>query len=191
MHDIEPFYRWRSFYVASEDAKSPFFNRQYSEFEYTHAIYNYCIHPQWDDIGSSTLFLKVIYADYSDGYCVIEFIGEWNDLLHNDIMVMKRDFLELMMAEGLNKFILIGENVLNFHYSDDSYYEEWYEEVEDAGGWIAMVNFREHVLKEMYKANLDNYFVSGGKLDELEWRTYTPERFCERIEKYVLKRLGA
>ncbi len=190
MQDIEPYYRWRNFYVASEDPQSPFFERQYSEFEYTHAIYNYYIHPQWDDIDSPTLFLKVIYADYNEGYCVIEFIGEWNDLLNNDIMTLKRDYLELMMAEGLNKFILIGENVLNFHYSDDSYYEEWYEEVEDAGGWVALVNFRPHVLSEMYKANLDNYFVSGGKLDEIDWRTYRPELFCEKIEKYVMKRLG-
>ncbi len=117
-------------------------------------------------------------------------IGEWNDLLHNDIMTLKRDFLEPMMNEGLNKFILIGENVLNFHYSDDSYYEEWYDEASDEGGWMALINFRQHVLEEMSKANLDSYFVSGGKLDEIDWRTYRPESFCEKIEKYVMKRIG-
>ena len=42
---------------------------------------------------------------------------------------------------------MIGENVLNFHASDDCYYEEWFQEVED--GWIAAVNFRDHVLKEL------------------------------------------
>lgn len=190
MHELEPYFRWRNYYVASEDPRSPFYERQYSEFEYTHAIYNYYIHPQWDDIGSSTLFLKVIYADYNDGFCIIEFIGEWNDLLHNDIMTLKRDFLEPMMSEGLNKFILIGENVLNFHYSDDSYYEEWYDEVADEDGWVALVNFRDHVLDEMEKANLDSYFISGGKLEEIAWRTMRPEQFCEKVEKYVLKRLS-
>jgi len=28
------------------------------------------------------------------------------------------------------QFILIGENVLNFHSSDDCYYEEWFQDVE-------------------------------------------------------------
>jgi len=190
MHTIEPYFRWRDRYIASEDPQSPFFGRQNSEFEYTHAIYNHLIHPQWDDIGSPTLFLKVIYADYDEGYAVVELIGEWNDLLYNDIMILKRDYLEPMSHEGLNKFILIGENVLNFHYSDDSYYEEWYDEVSDEGGWLALVNFRKHVLDEMAKANIDSYFVSGGKLDEMDWRTYTPENFCEKIEKYVMKRIG-
>lgn len=191
MHNIEPYFRWRNYYVASEDERSPFYNREYSEFEYTNAIYDHLIHPQWDDIGSPTLFIKVLFADYNDGYTIIEMLGEWNDLLYNDIMTFKRDYIEPMMAEGLNKFILIGENVLNFHSSDDCYYEEWYDETDDEGGWIALVCFRDHVLKEMYSANLDQYFVSGGKLDEIDWRTYTPEAFCHKIDKYVTKRLGA
>lgn len=49
----------------------------------------------------------------------------------------------------MNKFILIGENVLNYHSSDDCYYQEWFEEVED--GWIILLNFREHVLNEFKK----------------------------------------
>ncbi len=64
MHAIEPYYNWRHHYIASEDERSPFYGREYSEFEFTHAIYNYVIHPQWDDMGSNTLFLKVLYADY-------------------------------------------------------------------------------------------------------------------------------
>lgn len=190
MHTIEPYYRWQHRYIASEDPRSPFFGREYSEFEYTNAIYDHLIHPQWDDMGSPTLFLKVLYSDYEDGFVIIEFIGEWNDLLHNDIMTLKRDFIEPMIEEGLSKFILIGENVLNFHYSDDSYYEEWYDEASDADGWIALINFRKHVLDEMGKANLDSYFVSGGKLDEIDWRTYNPEVFCEKIEKHVMRRIG-
>ncbi|HEX4888090.1 MAG TPA: hypothetical protein VFV37_08595 [Luteibaculaceae bacterium] len=191
MHDIEPFYRWRDEYIASEDPQSPFYGRTHSEFEFTHAIYNYLIHPQWDDVGCPTLFLKVIYADYVDGFAVIELIGEWNDLLHNDIMTLKRDYLEPMMGEGLHKFILLGENVLNFHYSDDSYYEEWYEELSDQGGWVALLNFREHVLSEMSAAGLDYYFVQGGKLEAIEWRTYKPDVFCRKVEQYVQKWIGA
>ena len=81
MHDIEPYYSWRHLYIASEDKKSPFFGRQYSEFEFTHAVYNYLIHPQWDEMGSATLYLKVLYANYETGFAVIELIGEWNDAI--------------------------------------------------------------------------------------------------------------
>ena len=64
MHDIEPHYMWRDQYVASDDQRSPFFGRQYDEFRFTKKIYNYFIHPQWDEFGSNTLYLKIIYTDY-------------------------------------------------------------------------------------------------------------------------------
>ncbi|MCB0779364.1 MAG: hypothetical protein KDC03_07510, partial [Flavobacteriales bacterium] len=136
----EPFWNWRHRYTAEEDELSPFFGREYSEFYFTNAVYDHAIHPQWDAFGSSTLYLKILYADYDDGFAIIELIGEWNDLLHNDIMFLKRDIMEHLMLQGVSRFILIGENVLNFHTSDQSYYEEWWEEVEDAGGWIALLN---------------------------------------------------
>ena len=56
-------------------------------------------------------------------------MGEWNDAIHNDILEMKNDLINPLVNEGIRKFILIGENVLNFHASDDLYYEEWYEEM--------------------------------------------------------------
>jgi hypothetical protein len=188
MQDIEPYYNWRNFYVASEDERSPFFEREYSEFEYTHAIYNYVIHPQWDDIGSPTLFIKVLYADYNDQFAIIELIGEWNDCIHNDIMILKRDIIEVMMYEGIRKFILIGENVLNFHASDDSYYEEWFDEVEE--GWIAALNFRPHVLKEFERENIDSYFVMGGHLNDVSWRSQHPDELYKKVEGLVTKRIG-
>ncbi len=124
MHYIEPFYSWRNYYIASEDPSSPFYGREYSEFTFTDRIYNFLIHPQWDNIGSPTLFIKVLFIDYDEGYGIIELIGEWNDAIENDIMTLKRDIIEPIMEHGIDKFILIGENVLNFHYSDDCYYEE-------------------------------------------------------------------
>ena len=51
-----------------------------SEFEYSNTVYNYYIHPQWDDIGSGTLYMKELYADYENGFAILEFIGEWNDV---------------------------------------------------------------------------------------------------------------
>ena len=189
MHFIEPFYNWRGYYIASEDGDSPFYEREYSEFEFDKRIYNYLIHPQWDHFGSTTLFLKVLYSDYDSGYSIIEFIGEWNDAIENDIMVLKRDVIESMMNYGIHKFILIGENVLNFHSSDDCYYEEWFEEVED--GWIATINFHEHVVKEFIAANIDQYFVFGGELEEIEWRTYLPTNLFAKVESLVNKRIGS
>ena len=188
MHFIEPFYSWRSHYIASEDTSSPFYGRDYSEFEFTDRIYNYLIHPQWDNMGSPTLFLKILFVDYDEKYAILEFIGEWNDAIENDIMTLKRDIIEPMMDAGINQFILIGENVLNFHYSDDCYYEEWFDEVED--GWIALINFHDHVIREFERIHIDSYFVMGGDLEEIEWRTFQPHQFYEKVDRLVQKRIG-
>lgn len=190
MHTLEPYYNWRHLYIASEDERSPFFDRIYSEFEFTDHIYNYVIHPQWDNIGSPGLFIKILYVDYDESYSIIEMLGEWNDAIDNDIMTFKREIIEPLMYEGINKFILIGENVLNFHSSDDCYYEEWFNEVEDEDGWIALMNFREHVMNEFQVENLDYYFVSGGELEEVSWRTFSPKQLFLKISTYVQKRLG-
>ena len=190
MHDIEPYWNWRHKYTAEEDDRSPFFGEEHSEFEFTNAVYDHVIHPQWDSLGSSTLYMKQLFADYDEGYVILELIGEWNDLLHNDIMLFKRNILEPLMAEGLSKFILIGENVLNFHTSDEEYYAEWFEEVSDADGWIALLNFRPHVLEDMQSANIDQYFLLGGTLNAVKWRTQEPETVYELVEGYVMRRLG-
>ncbi len=188
MHHVEPHYNWRGYYIASEDPSSPFYGREYSEFEFNNSIYNFYIHPQWDTIGSPTLFIKILFTDYETGFVIIELLGEWNDAIENDIMILKRDIIEPIMEQGIKKFILIGENVLNFHYSDDCYYEEWFDEVED--GWIAMVNFHEHVISEFERANIDHYFLMGGELEEIEWRTYLPQHFFDKVESLVNKRIG-
>lgn len=190
MHEIEPFYLWRDDYIAAEDERSPFYDTQYSEFYFDKQLYNYLIHPQWDDFGSSTMYIKVLYTDYERQYAIIEFIGEWNDAINNDIMLLKREIIELMIDEGINKFMLIGENILNFHSSDeDSYYEEWFQDVED--GWITGINFQEHVINEFRNANIDYYINFGGQLDDLAWRTLKPLQFFKKVEEILTKRLGA
>ncbi len=188
MHSIEPHYNWRDDYIAEEDVRSPFYGREYNEFEFTQTIYDHYIHPQWDDIGSPTLFAKLLYADYLKGFAIIELFGEWNDCLHNDIMFLKRDIADHLIDQGINKFILIGENVLNFHYSDDSYYEEWFEDLGDSDGWIALINFREHVLREFSEVNADSYFMLGGRLSEMNWRALKPKGFFKVVNSYVERR---
>jgi hypothetical protein len=187
MHFIEPFFNWRGYYIASEDSISPFFEVDYSESHYTNKIYNFYIHPQWDNMGSETLFLKILFVDYQSRSAIIEFIGEWNDAIGNDIMVLKREVVDVLINRGIDKFILIGENVLNFHYSDDCYYEEWFDDVED--GWIALVNFHDHVSKELSRINIDQYLVMGGELDDLEWRTFHPIQFVDRVTSIVRNRI--
>ena len=188
MQDIEPFFRWRDQYITSEDMRSPFYGTQNSEFQYTNAIYNYYIHPQWDDMDSETLYLKILFVDYIEQYAIIEFIGEWNDAIQNDIMYLKRKVIEKLMKHHIKYFVLILDNVLNFHSSDDCYYEEWFQDVED--GWIAAINFRPHVAIEMERFNLDYYMVFGGELDDMNWRMFGPVELFNKIEHIISRRLN-
>ncbi len=187
MHNIEPYYSWRHYYIASEDELSPFYGHNYSEFEFSNTIYNHFIHPQWDSIGSSTLYIKILYTNYTMGFSIIELFGEWNDTLHNDIMYFKRDIIDVLISHGINKFILIGENVLNFHSAEDDYYQEWFDDIED--GWIAGINFREHVFQEFCSSNIDYYIAFGGNFNEFPWRNYKPIKLFEKIESMLQKRL--
>jgi hypothetical protein len=186
MHDIEPFFNWRHMYTSEEDPRSPFYGRTYSEFEFSQAVYNYYIHPQWDEFGSRTLYMKIIYADYELNFAVLELIGEWNDAIENDIMTLKRDVIDKLFAEGITKFILIGENVLNFHSGDRDYYQEWFEEVTDENGWIVILNMPESTQYDFRKKKLNHYIEL---IDLPEWRTYKPYHLFRKIDNDISKRL--
>lgn len=186
MHTIEPHYNWRHLYIASEDNRSPFYGRQYSEFEFTNTIYDHYIHPQWDQIGSSTLYIKILYVNYDHGFCIIELIGEWNDCLYNDIMYLKRNIADVLIDSGINKFILIGENVMNFHSSDNDYYQEWFDDIED--GWIACINFRDHIIREFESACID-YYLALKESNNFSWRSLTPIQVYDKVDSFITKRL--
>lgn len=188
MHDIEPYYNWLKFYDPSADEQSPFYGKQYNYDLYSETIYGYYIDPAWDFMGSDTLYIKVLYADYNSGFSVIEFLGEWNDAINNDIMHLKRNVIDSMILNGINQFILIGENILNFHGSDDCYYEEWFDDVGD--GWIAAVAFPEFVLDEFKRYHIDSYVNMGGTLQLDRWRTLTPPALCEIVRRLIQRRLN-
>lgn len=188
MHEIAPFYRWESHYQACQDERSPFFGCPPATMGYIRDVYGYYIHPAWDYIGSETLYVKLLYVNYELCSAVIEMMGEWNDTLHNDVMFLKREVVDVLLKSGIRKFILIGENVFNFHGSDDCYYEEWFDDVED--GWIAALNFRVFVCEEWKNYNVDAYLNFGGKLDEFHWRTFSPENLCHKIDQIISLRLG-
>ena len=186
MQDIEPFYNWRHLYTAEEDRLSPFYGRTYNEFEYSQTLYNYFIHPQWDDFGSKTLYMKILYTDYDLNFAIIELMGEWNDAIENDNMTIRRDITDHLYKAGITKFILIAENVLNFHSSDDSYYEEWNEQLEDDHGWVVVINMPEQSKYDFKRARLTNYV----ELLELpQWRTLKPDVIFQVIDNEMIKRL--
>ncbi|MBX2964685.1 MAG: hypothetical protein KF845_00975 [Cyclobacteriaceae bacterium] len=194
MHDIEPFSNWLKYYNSSEDSRSPFFEKTYNFDQYSDTIYGYYIDPAWDFMGSETLYIKILYTDYHTGVTVIEFLGEWNDAINNDIMHLKRNIIDEQLAAGISKFILIGENILNFHGADDSYYEEWFDEVEDTDerefpGWIAAVSFPDFIQDEFRKYRIDQYVNMGGTLQIGNWRTMHPRTFTEAVETLILRRL--
>lgn len=186
MQEIEPYYNWQHLYLSEEDERSPFYGVEYNQFEFTNTIYNYYIHPHWDEFGSRTLYLKILMADYDAGYAIIELIGEWNDAIENDIMRLKRDVIDTLIGHEINKFVLITENVLNFHSSDDSYYEEWAEDIEDVGGWIISLNMPQATQHDFVQARLHHYIQL---LDYAEWRTVKPELLFNRLDNLMLRRL--
>lgn len=186
MQDLEPFYRWRDIYVANEDPKSPLFRQENESNFASEAIYNYYIHPLWDSMGSKTLFLKILYTDYKKHFAIIELMGEWNDAIENDIMFLKREIIDPMMDTGISRFILIAENVLNFHNSEADYYEEWFENVTDCNGWIVCLNMPEATQYDFRQLKL-HYFIELRNMPD--WRKYTPDGLFSGVEAEMKKRL--
>ena len=186
MQDIEPYENWQYLYNSEEDELSPFHGRDYSQFEFINTIYNYYIHPQWDDFGSRTLYMKVLMVDYEMHYMIIELIGEWNDAIENDIMTLKREVIDLFIRNGINKFILIAENVLNFHSSDDSYYEEWFEDIQEQNGWIVILNMPNATQHDFLRTRLNNYI---DLLNFPPWRTIKPDLLFNQIDSVFSRRL--
>jgi hypothetical protein len=187
MHDIEPFYNWRHLYTSENDPLSPFFGREYSEFTFTNTVYNYYVHPQWDEFGSFNLYLKILFVDYEVGFAVIELIGEWNDAVENDIMTLRREVTDKLQENNVFKFILIAENVLNFHSSDQEYYAEWFEELSDQDGWVVAINMPEQTQYDFKKARLTRYLEL---MEQPNWRTYLPNFLFSLIDQKISNRLA-
>ena len=183
MHTIEPFYNWLDKYTAEADKYSPFYGNEYNELAYHTTIYNYYIHPQWDSIESEDLYVKLLFTEYFENYAIIELFGVWNDAIENDVELLLNQLIYPLMKEGINKFILIGEHVLNFHGEMDDYYAEWFETVNEADGWIVGVNFREHVIDEMERYGVTNYITTHYPFNSVKWRSYQPEEVYMNIDK--------
>lgn len=186
MSIIEPYDGWLHVYNPEEDELSPFHEENSKGYEYDTKVYNQIISPYWDKFGSVTLYCKVLFIDYSENFVIIELVGEWNDAVENDIMYLKRELIDILLSQGITKYILICENVLNFHASDDSYYEEWQEDIENESGFIIILNSQEHVEREMRNEGL-NHFLFFYQYDK--WRTHLPQHFFQHVEKEIFSRL--
>ena len=182
MHDIEPHHLWRDNYISAEDERSPHFGRVYDEFKFTQKVYNYFIHPQWDEFGSSTLYGKILFADYDEGFAFIELIGEWNDCITNDVLFLKQNIIDELVRHGIHRHILVLDHVLNFHGSDNSYYEEWYEDIAENQGYICFINGLDHVIEEMKGSQIDHYANFSNDLQIPNWRSYKPKSLVAKIE---------
>lgn len=185
MHRIEPFFLWRDLYSSDQDPAALNYGTVYSEFHFTNKVYNFLLHPQWDYFGSDTLFYKQLFVDYDEGFCILEFIGEWNDCINNDIMFLKNELIDNLIDNGISSFILILENVLNFHGEIEDYYEEWNNDID---GNIYIVNAQPHVLEEMDSYNLNMHINYGGRLQDIDWRMLKPDKVLEMVEQKFLEK---
>lgn len=77
---------------------------------------------------------------------------------------------------------------MNYHSSDDSYYEEWFQDIEQ--GWIAGLNFRDFVLTEFLNSGIGNYILFNPKDEEFNWRIMSPVQVFQKIDNLLNKRLG-
>jgi len=78
--------------------------------------------------------------------------------------------------------------VLNFHASDDCYYEEWYDDISDEDGWISVLGLRDHVIEEMEEYGIHNYINFGPRFN-IAWRPLKPELVYETI-RYAIEDQG-
>jgi MFS superfamily sulfate permease-like transporter len=102
-------------------------------------------------------------------------------------MTLKRDVIDKLISEGITKFILIAENVLNFHSSDASYYEEWIEDIQESGGWVVMLDLPAQSQYDFRKTHINRYVEL---MDYPGWRTAQPNHLFAAIDNILLRRLN-
>jgi hypothetical protein len=181
MHQFEPFFGWLDFYSHESDPLSPFHEVEHNQFFFDRQVYDYLAHPLWDTIGSEGLLVKILFADYEEGYAVIELFGVWNDLLQNDWRLLVENCLEILRMEGIQRFVFIGENILNIYLDADDYYQAFQEELEE--GWMAFIGIREHVIQELERYGIGQYFFWSPALTELRWRKLKPPQIVALVEE--------
>jgi hypothetical protein len=57
-------------------------------------------------------------------------------------------------------------------------------------GWVAGINFRQHVISEFRRNNIDYYINFGGNLDDMTWRNLKPNQLFIEVELALSRRLN-
>lgn len=188
LHHIEPYYGWLNLYNHETDDRSPFHQVEHNQFYYDRSVNRIPAHPLWDDIGSESLLVKILYADYNKSYAIIELFGEWNDLFENDYKLMAENCLTYLIDHGIDKFILICENVFHIYLQEDDYYQALQEEL-GAEGWICTLRARDNVWEEMESYGISHFFYRSPLLDEIPWRKSKPGQLFQLVEGRMCKLL--
>lgn len=188
LHDFEPFYGWLAMYNHEMDKKSPFNGVEHNQFYYDRSINSIPAHPLWDDFGSESLLCKIQYVDYQEGYAIIEFIGEWNDIYDNDFKLLSESVLSFLLDFGVNKFIFIVENVFHSYLDADDYYQAMEDQLGE--GWICLLKTRQEVKEDMQEYGIDQYFYFNPTLDEIAWRKLKPFQIYGLVSKRLQNVLG-
>lgn len=109
--------------------------------------------------------------------------------LHEDVMWLKRNVADVLMKEGIFKFVFFCENISIFHSGEDEYYAEWAEEVQEENGWIVLLNIRQHIEEEMLEARLQQYMYFGENYNDINWQTQKPAIVFSIIDAMVNGRI--
>ena len=186
-HETEPFSGWLAYYDSTDDEYGPFFGVEANHADYERFIYTFPAHPNWDDIGSESLLVKVLYADYEEGYAIIELFGEWNDIHLNDFKLLAENVFTYLLDYYVNKIILICENVFHIYLDTDDYYQELQEELEE--GWVCVIRTREEVQQEMERYGIDRFLYRNAQLDQLKWRKLNPWELFQVVDASISRLL--
>lgn len=181
MFEVEPFYGWLHLYDPEADEYSPYYGVEHNLFEFDRSIYDMPAHPLWEDFDSENLLMKILYADYTKGYCIIELIGEWNDLQFNDFRLMRDNCLQLLKDAGINRFILICENVFSAFLEMQDYYEEFTEDLYP-DGYLHLLKARPLVLEEFTRYGISAFVNWSQEIDSMNWRKMHPDQILTLIE---------
>ena len=100
-------------------------------------------------------------------------------------MFIKREIIDHLYDKGIRKYGIFCDNVLNFHGSDNCYYEEWLEDIIEDGGWICLVNTLEHVEREMVDTEIQHYVNFGEEFNDIDWRMKKPESLYIQLDQMV------
>ena len=184
LHHIEPFYGWLNMYSHEIDERSPFHEVEHNLFYFDRSINNIPAHPLWDDFGSESLLVKILFADYREGYAIIELFGDWNDLFENDFKLLAENCFTYLLDHGIDKFILLCENVFNIYLETDDYYQALQEELGEEG-WLCLMRTRTCVWEELLNYDIASYFYRSPILDELPWRKLKPFQLFQIVNSRI------